>query len=48
MISSFRDNTFGADLGLIQLISKYNKGIWFLLYIIDIYSKYACGCPFKR
>ena len=24
-----------------QLISKFNKGFRFLLYVIDIYSKYA-------
>ena len=23
------------------LISKFNKGFWFLLCIVDIYSKYA-------
>ena len=31
----------GADLAGMQLISKFNKGIRFLLCIIDIYSKYA-------
>ena len=24
-----------------QLINKFNKGFWFLLYAIDIFSKYA-------
>ena len=24
-----------------QLISKFNKGVRFLLYVIDIFSKYA-------
>ena len=24
-----------------QLISKFNRGFWFLLCVIDIYSKYA-------
>ena len=24
-----------------QLVSKYNKGIRFLLYVVDIYSKYT-------
>ena len=28
-----------------QLISKYNKGFWFLLCVIDIYSKYAWVVP---
>ena len=29
------------------LISKYNKGIRFLLCAIDIFSKYACVIPLK-
>ena len=39
--SSFIDNVWCADLADIQLISKFNKGVCFLLYGIDIYSKYA-------
>ena len=35
--SPFIDNIYGADL---QLISKFNKGIRFLLCAIDIYNKY--------
>ena len=31
----------GADLADIQLISKFNKGIRFLLCAIDIYSKHT-------
>ena len=30
-----------------QLFSKYNKGIRFLLYVIDIFSKYAWVVPLK-
>ena len=30
-----------------QLLSKYNKGIRFLLCVIDIFSKYAWVVPFK-
>ena len=30
-----------------QLISKFNKGFRFLLYVIDIYSKYARVIPLK-
>ena len=30
-----------------QLISRYNKGIRFLLCVIDIFSKYASVVPFK-
>ena len=36
----------GADLADIQLINKFNKGIRFLLCVIDIYSKYA-NMPLK-
>ena len=31
----------GADLADMQLLSRYNKGIRFLLCVIDIFSKYA-------
>ena len=30
-----------------QLISKFNRGFRFLLYVIDIYSKYAWVFPLK-
>ena len=39
--SSFIDNTWGIDLDDIQLTSKFNKGLRFLLCVIDIFSKYA-------
>ena len=39
--SSFIGNIWGADLGDMQLISKFNKEFRFLLCIIDIFSKYA-------
>ena len=39
--SSFRDNIWGVDLADMQLISKYNKGIRYLLCAIDLFSKYA-------
>ena len=39
--SPFRDNIWGADLADMQLISKFNKGIGFLLSVVDIFSKYA-------
>ena len=39
--STFKDNIWGFDLADMQLLSKYNKGIRFLLCIIDIFSKYA-------
>ena len=45
--SRFKDNIWGADLADMQLLSKYNKGIRFLLCVIDIISKYAWVVPLK-
>ena len=45
--SSFKDNIWGTDLADMQLISKFNKGIRFLLCVIDIFSKYAWVGPLK-
>ena len=39
--SRFIDNIWSADLADMQLINKFNKGIRFLLNVIDIFSKYA-------
>ena len=36
--SSFKDNIWGADLADMQLISKFNKEIRFLLTVIDMFS----------
>ena len=36
-----------ADLADIQLINKYNKGIRYLLCVIDIFSKYGWVFPLK-
>ena len=41
MHSQFIDNIWGADLADMQLLSKFNKGIRFLLCVIDVISKYA-------
>ena len=35
------DNVWDAGLGDMQLSSKFNKGIYFLMCVIDIFSKYA-------
>ena len=43
----FKDNIWGADLADTQLISKFNKGIRFLLCVIHIFSKYAWVVPLK-
>ena len=41
VLSPFIDKIWGADLVIMQLINKFNKGFRFLLCVIDIYSKYA-------
>ena len=45
--SSFQDNIWGSDLADMQLKSKYNKGIRFLICLIDIFSKYGWVPPLK-
>ena len=45
--STFKDNIWGFDLADMQLLSKYNKEIRFLLCVIDIFSKYAWIVPLK-
>ena len=39
--SFFKDNILGCDVADMQLISKYKKGIKYLLCVIDLFSKYA-------
>ena len=43
-----RDNIWGVDLADMQSLSKYNKGIKYLLCIIDFFSKYAWVIPIKN
>ena len=45
--STFKDHIWGVDLADMQLLSRYNKGIRFLLCVIDIFSKYAWVVPLK-
>ena len=45
--SSFKKNILGVDLADMQLISKYNKGIRYLVCAIDLFSKYAVAVPLK-
>ena len=45
--SGFKDNIWGADLADMQLIGRLNKRFTFLLYVIDIFSKYAWVVPLK-
>ena len=45
--SPFIDNICGANLADMLLINKFNKGIRFLLCVLDIYSKYNWVIPLK-
>ena len=45
--SGFKDNIWDADLADMQLISKFNKGLRFLLCVIDIFTKYNWVVPLK-
>ena len=45
--SSFRDNIWGVHLADMQSLSKYNKGIKYLLCAIDLFSKYRWVVPIK-
>ena len=39
--SSFKDNIWGVDLADMSFISKFNKGIKYLLCVIDLFFRYA-------
>ena len=39
--SSFNENIWGADLAHIELTSKFNKRIHFLVCVIDVFSTYT-------
>ena len=45
--SSFRDNIWRVDLADMQSLSKYNKGIKYLLCAIYLFTKYAWVVPLK-
>ena len=45
--SFFRNNIWDVDLADMQSLSKYNKGIKYLLCAIDLFSKYAWVVPLK-
>ena len=45
--STYQDNIWGVDLSDMQLLSKYNNRVRFLLCVINIYSKYAWAVPLK-
>ena len=45
--SAFTDNIWGDELADKQSLSKYNKGIKYLLCAIDLFSKYAWIVPLR-
>ena len=45
--AALKDNIWDADLADMQLISKFNKEVRFLLCVIDTFSKYAWVIPLK-
>ena len=45
--SIFIEITWDADLADMQLKNKFNKGLRFLLCVIEIYSQYACVIHLK-
>ena len=46
--SCLKDIIWGVDLADMQLISKRNKGIRYLLCIIDLFSRYSWVIPLKN
>ena len=46
--SQFKDNIWGVDLADMQSLSRKNKGIKYLLCVIDLYSKYAFVIPLEN
>ena len=45
--SQFKDNIWGVDLADMQSLSRKNKGVKYLLCVIDLYSKYVFVIPLK-
>ena len=45
--SQFKDNIWGVDLADMLSLGKKNKGIKYLLCVIDLYSKYVFVIPLK-
>ena len=43
----YKISAWCADLADLQLISTFNKGIRFLLWVIDMFSKYTLVIPLK-
>ena len=47
VISNGIDKIWAADLVEMQTFSKWNKGVKYLLMVIDVFSKYAWIKPLK-
>ena len=47
MYSSFKDNIWDVNLADMQLISRHNKGMRYLLCVTDLFTKYAWVVPLK-
>ena len=45
--SQFKDNIWGVDLADMQSLRRKNKGIKYLLCVIDLHSKYSFVVPLK-
>ena len=48
LLGSLKTTFGGTDLADMQVISKYNKEIQFLLCVIKYFSKYALLVPLKN
>ena len=46
--SGFKDNIWSIDLADMQSLSKYSKGMKYLLCAIDLFSKYTWDVPIKN
>ena len=46
--SLFRDNIWWVDLAHIQSLNEYNRGIRYLLCVIDLFSKYTWVIPLRN
>ena len=47
LLEPLRENMWGFDLADMQLLSKYNNGIKYLLCAVNLFSKYAWVVPLK-
>ena len=43
----FKDNIWAADLSEVESLSSKNKNVKYLLYVIDVFTKYAWVKPLE-